>query len=184
MEIEKKFLLTDMPKDLDSYKKKEIEQGYLNRKPVVRIRKSNGDYILTYKGKVKDENNSDTTICNNEIEADLTEEAFRHLLTKIDGYVISKTRYIIPIGTCRQNCPGLDESDMDEDGRPSADDELKIELDVFHGRLEGLKYAEVEFPTVEAAEHFAKPDWFGEDVSMDRRYRNGHLSEIESLKDF
>lgn len=184
MEIEKKFLLLSMPQNLDEYKKKEIEQGYLNRKPVVRIRKSNNDYILTYKSKVDKEQDSDEAIVNNEIEAALTKEAFYHLLEKIDGHVVEKTRYIIPIGTCRDNCPGLSVDDIDEDGRKSADCELKIELDVFRGRLEGLKYAEVEFPTVAAAEAFKKPDWFGEDVTNDRRYRNGHLSEIESLDEF
>lgn len=184
MEIEKKFLVTGMPDDLDKYKKKEIEQGYLNRRPVVRIRKSNDDYILTYKGGVKKECDSNSTICSNEIEAALTKEAFYHLLTKIDGHAVEKTRYIIPLGTVRDNCPGLDAQDTDEDGNSSLDAELKIEFDVFHGRLEGLYYAEVEFPTVAAAESFRKPDWFGDDVSMDKRYRNGHLADIDSLADF
>ena len=39
MEIEKKFIPTDLPKDLDSYEHHVIEQAYLNTAPVVRIRK-------------------------------------------------------------------------------------------------------------------------------------------------
>ncbi|MBR2036388.1 MAG: CYTH domain-containing protein, partial [Lachnospiraceae bacterium] len=51
MEIERKFLIKALPDDLDSYPCVHIEQGYLNTNPVVRIRKQNNDYILTYKGK-------------------------------------------------------------------------------------------------------------------------------------
>ena len=50
MEIEKKFIPTDLPKDLDSYEHHVIEQAYLNTAPVVRIRKQDDDYVLTYKG--------------------------------------------------------------------------------------------------------------------------------------
>lgn len=182
MEIEKKYLIREMPGDLANYKKKEIEQGYLNRKPVVRIRKSNNDYILTYKGKVLGEG-PETTICNNEIEAALTEEAYYHLRDKVDNHVIEKTRYIIPIGTAARNCPGMDTDEKDDSQRPAGEALLKIELDVFHGRLEGLCFAEVEFPTVDAAEHFMKPEWFGEDVSWDNRYHNGFLSELDTLED-
>ena len=51
MEIERKFLIKALPDDLDSYPCVHIEQGYLSTNPVVRIRKQNNDYILTYKGK-------------------------------------------------------------------------------------------------------------------------------------
>lgn len=180
MEIEKKFLIKRMPENLENYKKKEIEQGYLCRKPVVRIRKSNDDYILTYKGKPQGVDSA-TAICNNEIEAALTEEGYYHLREKVDNHVVEKTRYIIPIGTAAHNCPGMNAEEVDDDGRPAGEAVLKIELDVFHGRLEGLVFAEVEFPTVDAAEHFVRPDWFGEDVSMDSRYHNGHLSELDEL---
>ena len=162
MEIEHKYLIKRLPDDLKTYKKKEIEQGYLNRSPVLRIRKSNSDYIFTYKIKkqIKTENEN-LPICNEEIEAPLTKEAYEHLKEKADGYIIEKTRYIIPY---------------------KADDKkYKIELDVFHGRLEGLVFAEVEFETVEDAANFKKPEWFGEEVSNDRRYRNGFLSEQENL---
>ena len=51
MEIEKKFLLRYMPEGLAQYPCKVIEQAYLCRKPTVRVRKSNEDYILTLKDK-------------------------------------------------------------------------------------------------------------------------------------
>ena len=87
MEIERKFLIKDLP-DLSKYDYVDIEQGYLSTEPVVRIRKKNDKYILTYKGSGK--------LAREEIEAALTAEAYQHLLEKIDGHPITKRRYIIP----------------------------------------------------------------------------------------
>ena len=50
MEIEKKYTVKKLPDNLDSYSCKIIEQAYLNVSPAVRIRKSNDNYSLTYKG--------------------------------------------------------------------------------------------------------------------------------------
>ena len=50
MEIERKYLPKYLPENLEQYKKKKIAQGYLCTNPVVRIRRSNDDYYLTYKG--------------------------------------------------------------------------------------------------------------------------------------
>ena len=163
MEIERKFLIKQLPDNLGDYETKEIEQGYLNRNPVLRIRKSNDKFILTYKSNVlQTEENSPAV--NEELEVFLTEKAYNHIREKIDNNLISQTRYIIP---------------YEADGK-----EYKIELDVFHGMLEGLCFAEVEFESVEESNIFKKPDWFGEDVSGDRRYRNGFLSEQTGLECF
>ena len=43
MEIERKFLIRELPGDLNNYEKKKIAQGYLNTDPVVRIRRSNDE---------------------------------------------------------------------------------------------------------------------------------------------
>ena len=88
MEIEKKFIPTDLPKDLDSYEHHVIEQAYLNTAPVVRIRKQDDDYVLTYKGS--------GMMAREEYNLPLTQEAYEHLKSKADGLVISKTRYLIP----------------------------------------------------------------------------------------
>lgn len=90
MEIERKFLVKSIPENLEQYQKKEIEQGYLCTDPVVRIRRSNDKYILTYKGK--------GLMIREEHEHPLTKESFEHLKTKIDGKLIHKTRYLIPYG--------------------------------------------------------------------------------------
>ena len=163
MEIEHKYLIEKIPENLDTYKKKEIEQGYLNRSPVLRIRKSNDDYIFTYKIK-KGPEKENAPVVNEEIEAPLTEAAYLHLREKVDGNVIIKTRYIIPYTNNKKK--------------------YKIELDVFHGKLEGLVFAEFEFESLKDADEFVKPDWFGKEVSSDKRYRNGFLSVQEDLSCF
>ena len=144
MEIERKFLIKKLPDNLDSYKKRIIEQAYLCTSPVVRIRRSNDDYYLTYKGK--------GMMVREEYNLPLTKEAYLHLKEKIDGRLIEKTRYLI-----------------------SLTDKLTAELDVFHGDLAPLTLVEVEFESVEEANAFTAPEWFGEDVTNDGRYHNSNM---------
>ena len=51
MEIERKYLIHTIPFDLSSFPFRTIEQGYLCTNPVVRIRKDNDRYELTYKSR-------------------------------------------------------------------------------------------------------------------------------------
>jgi adenylate cyclase len=161
MEIERKFRIKQMPENLEQYEKKEIEQGYLCSTPTVRIRKSNEKFILTYKSRIgmEDKPNEVALTCE-EVELPLTKEAYDHLKEKIDHHLITKTRYLIPIN-----------------------DGLTVELDVFHGNLKGLLFAEVEFVSEEAAAKFEKPDWLGDEVSFDHRYKNNYLSKAASLEE-
>ena len=53
MEIERKFLVPALPENLSSYPCHLIEQAYLCTSPVVRIRRQDDDFILTYKGSVR-----------------------------------------------------------------------------------------------------------------------------------
>lgn len=88
MEIERKFLIKKIPDNLSSYKARKIEQAYLCTDPVVRVRRDNDDYYLTYKSK--------GMIVREEYNLPLTKEAYGHLLAKADGNIITKTRYEIP----------------------------------------------------------------------------------------
>ncbi len=88
MEIERKFLVPALPEHLDRYPVLEIEQGYLAEAPVVRIRRQNDTYILTYKSK--------GLLSREEYNLPLTKDAFLHLIPKIDGILITKKRYCIP----------------------------------------------------------------------------------------
>ena len=90
-----------------------------------------------------------------EFELPLSLEAFEHLKPKTDGIFIEKTRYLIPYA-----------------------EKWTIELDVFHGILAPLVLAEVEFATVEEADAFIPPDWFGEDVTHSPKYHNSYLSQL------
>ena len=89
MEIERKFLIDMLPEDLEKYPFHMIEQGYLNTEPVVRVRRSDDEYYLTYKGK--------GFLSREEYNLPLTKESYEHLVAKADGNVISKKRYLIPI---------------------------------------------------------------------------------------
>ena len=147
MEIERKFLIHTLPKNLETYPHKEIAQGYICTDPVVRIRRSNDSYILTCKSK--------GLMAREEFELPLNREAFEHLKPKTDGIFIEKTRYLIPF-----------------------DNHLTIELDIFHGAHAPLVLAEVEFTSIEEANAFTPPAWFGEDVTNSSKYHNSTLSQI------
>lgn len=146
MEIERKYLVRTLPENLSSFPSRQIEQAYLCTEPVVRIRRQDEEYYLTYKGR--------GLLAREEYNLPLTGEAYSHLLKKADGMILSKRRYLIPLeGTG-----------------------LTAELDVFQEAYEGLVLAEVEFPTLEEAQAFEPPAWFGRDVTLSGEYQNSRLS--------
>ncbi len=148
MEIERKFIPKNLPENLNQYSFYRIEQAYLNTAPVLRIRKQDDTYILTYKGG--------GMMAREEYNLALNKKSYEHLLEKADGNVLTKTRFLIPI-----------------------DDGLTAELDIFEGRFAGLVLVEVEFNSVEQAEVFTPPAWFGKEVTYDKRYHNSYLSRLE-----
>lgn len=147
MEIERKYLIHQLPQSLDGYPCRTITQGYLNTDPVIRIRRDNDSYELTYKSK--------GFLARQEYNLPLTREAYEHLLTKIDGRLIEKKRYMIPL-----------------------DGGLTAELDIFEGSLAPLMLVEVEFPTLKAADSFVPPSWFAKDVTYSGEYHNSNLSRL------
>lgn len=86
----------------------------------------------------------------------LTKESYNHLIAKADGNIITKTRYLIPLA-----------------------DKLTAELDIFEGAFKDLLLIEVEFTSIDEAESFTPPEWFGEDVTYDKRYHNSYMSRIK-----
>lgn len=88
MEIERKFLVNELPQNLSQYKSCVMEQAYLCTNPVVRVRKEEDAYFLTYKSK--------GFLTREEYNLPLTEEAFYHLIEKADGNRIKKERFYIP----------------------------------------------------------------------------------------
>ncbi len=146
MEIERKFTVRKLPENLDSYPCHLIEQAYLNTDPVIRVRRQDDEFYMTYKGK--------GLLMREEYNLPLNEVSYYHLREKADGNIISKKRYVIPI----------------------KDSSLCVELDIFDKPFAPLIIAEVEFPDKETAEAFAPLDWFDQDVTNDPAYHNSNLS--------
>lgn len=163
MEIERKFTVIKLPEHLESYPCHIIEQAYLNTDPVVRIRKEDNSYYMTYKGK--------GLLAREEYNLPLNEASYYHLREKADGNVISKKRYVISIQAPKFNMTYM--SSLKE----SIDQiSLSVELDIFDPPFAPLIIAEVEFPDQEMAEAFQPLDWFSQDVTNDPAYHNSNLS--------
>lgn len=156
MEIERKYLIeaAEMPKHCLSYPFLQIEQAYLSTDPVVRIRREDDSFYLTYKSRGK--------MAREEYNLPLNAQSYAHLLTKADGLVLTKKRYLIPAKNA---------------GIPASP--LTIELDVFEGAYQGLVLAEVEFSSEEEADRFVPPAWFGREVTFTGEYQNSVLAMKE-----
>lgn len=150
MEIERKFLVKELPAHLNECAHSRLTQSYISRSPVIRLRKiENGEqvqYVLTIKGS--------GLAVRQEFELMLKQEEYERLFQKTEGRVLQKVRYLVPLS-----------------------DGYTAELDWFEGELNGLKLVEVEFPTIEAMQQFVPPAWFGEDVSESTQYHNSVLSQ-------
>ena len=146
-EIERKFLIKELPPEIDSYPHSDIMQGYLmitDNDDEVRLRKKGGRYYHTAK--------SGSGLVRQETEKEITEAEFIEQWTDTEGKRVRKVRYEIQ------------------------HDELTIELDIYSGNLEGLVIAEVEFETEEESYRFKPPEWFDEEVTHDERYKNRNLA--------
>lgn len=92
-------------------------------------------------------------LAREEFELPLKKEDYEKLLLKTEGTPVIKKRYLVPI-----------------------ENDLTAEVDIYEGELEGLMTTEVEFPSLEMAESFVAPEWFGKDVSEEKAYKNTSLS--------
>lgn len=147
MEIERKFLVKKLPDNYLTFPCHHIEQAYLCIDPVIRIRRQDETYYLTYKGK--------GLLSREEYNLPLNQQAYHHLLKKAEGRILTKKRYLIP-------------------AKPAG--ERVIELDVFEGEYEGLVLAEIEFPSEQEAMAFKAPSWMGRDVTFSGDYQNSQLA--------
>ncbi len=89
-EVERKFIIESIPKDLDKFKHYNILQGYItsSESSDVRVRREGGTYLITVK--------RGSGIERNETEVKLSEEQFNELWNAVENK-IEKTRYEIPI---------------------------------------------------------------------------------------
>ena len=156
IEIERRFLVKNMDKVnelVEQYtdSKKTIIQDYVYSDVLTAIRKrkivknDNEKYIYTIKTGFN-------SLSINEFEEEMTKEQYDSIKPDSSRWTIEKDRYIIPY----------------KNG-------LKIELDVFHGKYEGLIFAEIEFESEEQAKNANIPDWF--DVEIGKIISNNSLSK-------
>lgn len=156
MEIERKFLLNSLPENFESYDRWDMEQGYLlNDGCTLRIRKANDDCFLTLKQN-KPLQIGNVAIENEEFETEIPQESYEALKRLAIGDFIEKSRTRIPYL-----------------------DNHVIEVDVFHGKLSGLVFAEIEYTDEQDALLLPIPTWFSKDVSMDSRFRNSNLRNMK-----
>ena len=146
-EIERKFLVKSLPENLEQYPHKDIVQGYLA------ITEDGTEVRLRQKGeKYFQTVKSGSGKTRFESEVEITEEQFNSLWEATKGKRVEKTRYEIP-----------HESGL-------------IELDVYHGGLDGLLSAEMEFSSEDDSNKFIAPEWLNEEVTDDKRYKNQDLA--------
>ncbi|ADL35143.1 hypothetical protein bpr_I2410 [Butyrivibrio proteoclasticus B316] len=194
VEIEKKFTVKEIPFDLEKYPFHDIEQGYLNVHPAIRVRREDDIYYMTYKGNVSpkgidcfeagdtsgnnnryaDAHSANDRIGQTEYNMPLDKESYENLAKKADGNVIRKRRYLIPLNEDAYSSDYLEKDPSTKRALESGN--MKIELDVFKAPFDGRILAEVEFPSEEAARNYKPADWFYEDVTGDRRYSNSQMS--------
>lgn len=164
-EIERKWLVDEIPAGILGHANPYF-QAYLaiSQTEEVRIRRrvakgstKDGkalEYLLTCK--------NGTGLKRLEVETSITARIFEELLPATNGRIIEKERYVIDDPTL---VPELQQADS-----------LKIELDIYNGKLAGLITAEVEFATEQDSQVFIVPKWFGKEVTEDERYKNKNLA--------
>lgn len=147
IEIERKFLVRALPENLEEYEREFIRQGYL-------VLGADGS-----EARVRDRSGAHTMtvkskgeLSRGEWEIPIEPEQFEVLWPATEGRRVEKTRFSIPY------------------------EESVIELDIYDGELFGLVTAEVEFPDEVTANAFVPPEWFGEDVTSDKAFKNQQLA--------
>jgi adenylate cyclase len=146
-EIERKFLIKRLPPQLKRARRSSIRQGYLVAEP--------DDRHVRLRKKEKSASLTFKLVHGSEREEReiaLTPKQFAALWPATAGRRLHKARYEIPWNS------------------------VLIEIDVYGGKNKGLVVAEVEFPNRAACREFRPPDWFGREVTGDKRYSNIRLA--------
>ncbi|MEA2150582.1 MAG: adenylate cyclase [Solirubrobacteraceae bacterium] len=145
-EIERKFLLPELPATLRFARGEAIKQGYLalDGDTEVRLRTGSEAPRLTIKsgrGEVR-----------TEVELPVAGRDAQALWELTEGRRIEKTRRVMRVGG------------------------VEAEVDAYAGDLAGLVVVEVEFPDEAAARAFEPPPWFGRELTGDPAYANRSLA--------
>lgn len=145
-EIERKFLVKGDGWRSHAIRSSAIQQGYLARSESASIR------VRIWEGSA-----AQITIKSTEPGLSRAEYEYRvpvgdaeELLALCGDRVVAKRRHIVPAG------------------------DLEWEVDVFEGRHEGLIVAEIELDSED--QQINLPDWIGDEVTDDPKYRNEVLA--------
>ena len=145
IETERKYLVKGGFEHL-AVKKIRIRQSYFSTDPgrTIRLRIAGEKGIITFKSSTWKESFS-----RNEWEFDIPLKDAEEMIKICLPGIIDKTRHYIPAGR------------------------HTFEVDVFHGKNEGLVIAEIELTS--ESEEFERPEWLGEEVTGNPRYYNSNL---------
>jgi adenylate cyclase len=143
-EIERKFLVKGKFAHL-SVKEQNITQAYLSVDPerIIRVRVSDGRAVLSVKSGIR------SGFTRNEWEFEIPLKTAAEILEISLPGRIDKTRYLVPFR------------------------DHTWEVDIFHGKNEGLVIAEIELSSED--EEFEIPEWAGEEVTGKPEYYNSNL---------
>jgi CYTH domain-containing protein/CHAD domain-containing protein len=125
----------------------EIEQGYLALDERGEVRLRRAGGELLLTAK------SGHGEVREEVEVPIAPGAFEALWPLTAGRRVRKVRHYVPLRG-----------------------DLRAEVDVYAGALDGLRTAEVEFDSREAADRFEPPPWLGTELTGDERYANRSLA--------
>lgn len=148
MEIERKFVVTDVPAAGVLGPGLRLRQGYLaeDGEVQVRVRITEALAVMTVK--------AGSGLTRTEVEVPISTEEADALWPHTAGRRIEKVRHRVAL-----------------DGRQEHAD-----VDVYEGDLRGLCTAEVEFGSEDEAGRFDPPSWFGRDVTSEPGWDNASLA--------
>lgn len=146
VEIERKFVLTEVPPADVLGSGEPLRQGYVAEEGEVevRVRSTRRAATLTVK--------AGSGLTRTEVEVPITDADVERLWAHTLGRRVEKTRYRVAVGEC------------------------VAEVDVYSGELSGLCTAEVEFDSEGDAAAFIPPGWFGREVTGERGWSNAALA--------
>lgn len=152
-EIERKFLIKEVPNNINRYEKQEILQWYYkNNNKNIRIRKTvsykNGRKYSTYHMAYKQWSG----LVRQESEKKISEQMFKDQQTLFSIYWIKKTRFFIPYK------------------------KHIIEVNQFHEDLHWLRMIEVEFSSTKNANDFEPLPRFWKEITNLKESTNYHLA--------
>lgn len=148
-DIERVFIVKEVPKDLIPFETKKVYQNYLSvsKDTEIRIRLQDENGVRKYDMAFK--NGTGLTRVKENIK--IKEVDYYNVSNKIDEKPLVKFRQFYPLG----------------DGQ--------VMIDQYLETSEQLMLAEVEFSSEEEAKTFVPPVWFGEEVTYNENFKNKNL---------